>query len=55
VYPVLAGAVAVHVRHEAREAADAVAAHLGLAAVAVVDAHREVCVADGGQRKDDLM
>ena len=51
----VAGADAVDVGDEAREAADAVAAHLRLGAVRVVDAHGEVGVADGRQRKDDAV
>lgn len=54
VYPVLFGLHAVHICNKARQAADAVAAHLRLRAVRVVDAHRQVCVTHGGQRKNDL-
>lgn len=52
---VLARLGAVHVGDEPREAADAVAAHLRLRPVRVVNAHGQVGVADRGQRKDDAV
>jgi hypothetical protein len=51
---VLARGLAVHISHKASQAADAVAAHLWLTAVAVEDAHGEVCGADCWQGKDHL-
>lgn len=51
---VLAGRSAVQISDKACEAADAVAAHLRLTAVTVVDAHRQVCFSCRRQRKDDL-
>mmetsp|Transcript_43680 Transcript_43680/g.111654 ORF Transcript_43680/g.111654 Transcript_43680/m.111654 type:complete len:234 (+) Transcript_43680:216-917(+) len=48
-------AAAVDVRDKPREAADPVAAHLGLAAVRVEDSHGVVRVADGWESKDDAI
>jgi hypothetical protein len=44
----------VYISHKAGKATDAVAAHLGLAAVRVVDAHSVIGVANRGQGKDHL-
>ena len=58
VYPLLhrlaVGDRGVALGHKARQAADAVAAHLRLAAVAVEDAHAVVRVALGRQREYHL-
>ena len=49
------GRAAVQVRDEAGQAADSVAAHLRLAAVAVEDPHGVIGVSHGRERKDDAI
>ena len=51
---VLLGARLINIRHKPGQASDAVAAHLWLGAVGVVDAHGEVCGPNGRQGKDHL-